>query len=144
MVWHLHIGLKLRSLEPPEVLSEISPDLLKKLKPPEWPLLEVRRFSQWCQGMSQGIIRRFREKNPQFFFRLCSSCFNFQRPHLLFLTLVCMFQKIKNKTFKKTNNISWNTIGIWPRAFRQSRKTRKFMNVRFMVMRVLERLCLNS
>ena len=31
MVWHLHIGIKLRSLEPPEVLSQIWPDLVKKL-----------------------------------------------------------------------------------------------------------------
>ena len=24
---------------------------------------------QWCQGMSLGILKRFREKNAQFFFR---------------------------------------------------------------------------
>ena len=58
----------MRSLEPPEVLSQIRPDLVKKLKPPEWPLLEVRRFFEWCQGMSLGILGRFREKNCNFFF----------------------------------------------------------------------------
>ena len=69
MVWHLHIRSKLMSLDPPEVLSQIWPNLVKKFKPPEWPLLEVRRFFQWCQRMSLGILKRFREKNAQFFFR---------------------------------------------------------------------------
>ena len=69
MVWHLHIRSKLRSIDPPEVLSQIWPNLVKKFKPPERPLLEVRRFFQWCQGMSLGILKRFREKNAQIFFR---------------------------------------------------------------------------
>ena len=94
MVWHLHIGLKLRSLEPPEVLSRIWTDLVKKLKPPERPLLEVRRFFQWCQGMSLGILKRFWEKKVNLFFWLCSLCPRFQRPHLLISILY--FSKLKN------------------------------------------------
>ena len=52
---------------------------MKKFKPPERPLLEVRRFFQWCQGMSLGILKRFREKNVQFFFRDFNSGANIQR-----------------------------------------------------------------
>ena len=69
MVWHLHIRSKLRFLDPPEVRSQIWANLVKKFKAPEWPLLEVRRFFQRCQGMSLGILKRFREKKVQFFFR---------------------------------------------------------------------------
>ena len=83
MVWHLHIGWKLRSLEPPEVLTQIWQDLVKKLRPPEWPLLEVWRFFQWCQGMSRGIQRRFREKNCNFFFRVWNFVPTSQRNLLL-------------------------------------------------------------
>ena len=85
MVWHLHIGLKLRSLEPPEVLSQIWPDLVKKLKPPERPLLEVRRFFQWCQGMSLGILKRFWEKKVNFLFDFVAFVPDFQdlRPSTL-------------------------------------------------------------
>ena len=48
-------------------MSKIWANLVKKFKPPEWPLLEVRRFFHWRQGMSLGILKRFREKNPPFF-----------------------------------------------------------------------------
>ena len=83
MKWNLHIGLKLRSLEPPEVLNQIWPDLVKKLKPPERPLWEGRRFFQWWEGMSLGILKRFWEKKVNLFFWLCSLCPRFQRPHPL-------------------------------------------------------------
>ena len=43
------------------------------------PLLEVRRFFQWCQGMSLGILKRFREKKVQFFFRDFNFGGNIQR-----------------------------------------------------------------
>ena len=72
MVWHLYIGWKMRSLEPPEVLTQIYQNSVKKFDPPEWPLLEVRRFFQWIQEMSLGILRRFQEKKVHYFFRVCN------------------------------------------------------------------------
>ena len=69
MVWHLNIGSKMRLLGPPEALSQIWANSLKKFKAPEQPLLEVRRFFQWCQGMSLGILKRFREKKVKYFFQ---------------------------------------------------------------------------
>ena len=91
MVWHLHIGSKLRFLDPPEVLSKIWANLVKKFKPPERPLLEVRRFFQWCQGMSLGILKRFREKKVQFFFRDFNFDGNIQR-----LLLLCLMHNGRN------------------------------------------------
>ena len=70
MVWHLQIGSKLWFLDSPEVLSKIWENLVKKFKPPERPLLEVRRFFLWCQGMSLGILKRFRKKIVHFFLDL--------------------------------------------------------------------------
>ena len=46
------------------------PNSVKKFEPPEWPLLEVRRFFQWCQGMPLGVLMRFQEKKDDFFFRV--------------------------------------------------------------------------
>ena len=79
MVRHLHIGPKMSSLEPPEDLSQIWSNSVEKFEPPEQPLLEVRRFFQWCQGMSLGILKRFREKKVQFFFRDFNFGGNIQR-----------------------------------------------------------------
>ncbi len=72
MVRHLHIGWQLRCLGPSKVLTQIYKNSVKKLKPPEWPLLEVRRFFQWCQEMSLGILRRFQGKKVHYFFRVCN------------------------------------------------------------------------
>ena len=68
MVWHLHIGPKMSSVEPPEVLSQIWSNSVEKFEPPERPLLEVRRFFQWCQEMHLGILRKFQAKKVQIFF----------------------------------------------------------------------------
>ena len=62
MVWHLHIGPKMSSLEPPEVLSQIWSNSVEKCEPTERPLLEVSRFFQWCQETPLGILRRFHTK----------------------------------------------------------------------------------
>ena len=62
----------MRSPEPPEVLTQIYQNSVKKFDPPEWPLLEVRRFFQWIQEMSLGILRRFQEKKVHYFFRVCN------------------------------------------------------------------------
>ena len=106
MVWHLHIGFKLRSLETSEVLSQIWPDLVKNFKPPEQPLLEVRRIFQWCQGMSLGILRRFREKNCNFFFRLWNSCCKFGRLLHIHHLIFCMKSKyeVPRYTERKVTN----------------------------------------
>ena len=104
MVWHLHIGSKLRFLDPPEVLSKIWAKLVKKFKPPERPLLEVRRFFQWCQGMSLGILKRFREKKVQFFFRDFHFCSNIER--LLQLWSVCGEFYRKTHTHTKLHAIT--------------------------------------
>ena len=59
MVWHLHIGPKMSPLETPEVFAHIWSNSVEKFEALEWPLLEVRRFFQWCQEMSLGILGRF-------------------------------------------------------------------------------------
>ena len=79
MVWHLHIGWKLRSLETLEVLTQIYPNSVKKFEPLERPLLEVRRFFQWCQGMPLGVLMRFQERKDNFFFRVWNFCATFRR-----------------------------------------------------------------
>ena len=79
MVWHLHFGWKLRSLGPSEVLTQIYQNSVQKFQPPEWPLLEVRRFFQWFQELSLGILRRFQEKKVHYFFRDFNFCPKFRR-----------------------------------------------------------------
>ena len=44
IIWHLQFGGKMRSLEPQEVFTQIYQNSVKKINPPEWLLLEVRRF----------------------------------------------------------------------------------------------------
>ena len=79
MVRHLHIGPKTSSLEPPEVLSQIWSNSVEKFEPPERPLLEVRRFFQWCQEMPLGILMRFQSKKVQYFFQDFNFGWTFQR-----------------------------------------------------------------
>ena len=79
MVRHLHIGPKMSSLEPPEDLSQIWSNSVEKFEPPEQPLLEVRRFFQWCQEMPLGILMRFQAKKVQYFFWDFNFCWTFQR-----------------------------------------------------------------
>ena len=57
-------------LQPNQSLkSAHSPWVARKFsKCPEWPLLEVRRFFQWFQELSLGILRRFQEKKVHYFF----------------------------------------------------------------------------
>ena len=108
MVWHLHIGSKLRFLDPPEVLSKIWANLVKKFKPPEQPLLEVRRFFKWCQGMSLGILKRFREKNAQFFF--CDFNFGWKIQRLLLIIILHGFQIFN--ALQATALLNWNICWI--------------------------------
>ena len=93
MVWHLHFGWKLRSLGPSEVLTQIYQNSVKKFQPPEWPLLEVRRFFQWFQELSLGILRRFQEKKGHYFFRDFNFCPKFGR--LLLFCLAVLFVHVR-------------------------------------------------
>ena len=79
MVWHLHIGWKLRCLGPPEVLTQIYHNSVKKFEPQFWPPLEVRRFFQWYQEMVLGILKRFQGKKLHYFFRDFNFGWTFQR-----------------------------------------------------------------
>ena len=67
---------------------------MKKFKPPEWPLLEVRRFFQWCQGMTLGILKRFREKK-YIFFEILTLVQTFRELSMMGAAVVCVFENVR-------------------------------------------------